>query len=81
MEQYVGEWKKMIDIEKEKMIPLSDLANRLDLSYNTVNRMVVNGVRAIASGEIVKLEVVKTSSGRKTSVEAYYRFIGKLNEC
>lgn len=70
----------MIDVKKEKLIPLSDLARSLGVSYNTVNRMVSTG-RKNLQGEMVKLECLNTQSGRRTTIEAYYRFIGKLNEC
>lgn len=70
----------MIDVTKEKLMPLSDLARQLDVSYNTVNRMILFG-RKNLQGEIVKMECLNTPSGRRTTIEAYYRFIGKLNEC
>lgn len=70
----------MIDARKEKLLTLKELARELDLSYNTVNRMATNGTTSVR-GNVVRLECVKTTSGKKTSIEAYYRFIGKINEC
>ena len=70
----------MIDVQKEKLLTFAQLAKELDVSYNTINRMVDKGTESVG-GSVVKLACVKTPSGRKTSLEAYYRFLGKINEC
>ena len=70
----------VIDARKEKLLTLKELARQLGLSYNTIDRMIKEGKRSVG-GEVVTLEAILTTSGRKTSLEAYYRFIGKINEC
>lgn len=70
----------MFDMTKEELIALRDITKVVDCSYNTIRRWSRDGVRSVG-GKIVKLETIKTPSGRKTSVEAYYRFLRTLNEC
>ncbi len=70
----------MVDIEKEQLVSLREITKISDCSYNTVLRWTSNGSRSVG-GKMVTLETVKTPSGKKTTVEAYYRFLRALNEC
>ena len=70
----------MVDLEKEQLITLQEVTKISDCSYSTVLRWVKDGATSIG-GRKVKLETVKTPSGKKTTTEAYYRFLRALNEC
>lgn len=70
----------MISIEKEQLITLQEVTKISDSSYSTVLRWTKSGAMSVG-GKRVKLETVKTPSGKKTTAEAYYRFLRALNEC
>lgn len=70
----------MIDVEKEEIVSLRELGKRIERSYNNVLNLVAEGRYSIGGKKIV-LETIKTPSGMKTSMEAYYRFLRSLNEC
>lgn len=70
----------MIDPQAEKLISLRELGREIERGYNNVLELVKEGRHSIG-GKVIKLEAIKTPSGYKTSREAYYRFVRKLNEC
>jgi hypothetical protein len=70
----------MIDPKTEQLISLRELGKEIERSYNNVLELVLHGRDSIG-GINVKLEAIKTPSGYKTSMDAYYRFVRKLNEC
>lgn len=70
----------MVDIENEQLVTLQEIAKLSDRSYSTVLRWVNDGAKSL-NGRRVKLETVKTPSGKKATTEAYYRFLRALNEC
>ncbi len=63
----------------EELISISELASRLGKAVNSVYSLMNRGRRNLV-GEIVRLQVIKTESGWKTSEEAYNRFIDQLNK-
>jgi hypothetical protein len=73
----------MIDLDKEAPILLADFGRLIKKHYNTVHRWWRRGLkveRDDGNSRVVKLETVRISNGRATSVEAYDRFLDKLNE-
>jgi hypothetical protein len=76
VEQVVG----MIDPRTEELVTLKELGQRLQRTYNNIYELVRVG-RESVGGKTVQLEVIKTPGGMRTSMEAYYRFLRKLNEC
>jgi hypothetical protein len=71
----------MIDLAKEQPLPLRIFARRLrdPLDYDTVHKWWRRGLLNRDTGKRVKLETVRLSTGRCTSMEAYWRFIERLN--
>jgi hypothetical protein len=70
----------MIDPKTEKLISLRQLGKEIERGYNNILELVKVGRQSVG-GKTVKLEAIKTPSGWMTSMEAYYRFVRKLNEC
>lgn len=72
----------MIDVRKETPILLSEFAKRMKRDYDTVRKWCNRGVIADPARPEkgrVKLEAIWLTDGRATTVEAYQRFIEKIN--
>lgn len=71
----------MIDPRIEKLILLRDFARHLPDSptYQTVWGWATRG-RLSLDGTLVKLETLKTATGRCTTLEAYWRFVVALSQ-
>lgn len=70
----------MIDMRRETLISLRELGKFIKRGESTVRRLANQGARGL-SGEIVRLDVIRTPSGMRTTTEAWYRFLAKLNKC
>lgn len=70
----------MIDIARERPIPLADLGKALHcrIPYTTVWHWWRVGVLNRETGERVTLETIQMPRGRSTTVEAYMRFVRNL---
>lgn len=62
----------MVDLAKEQLLTLQQLADRLPFSYGTLHKWSIRGHRG------VKLEVCKFPGKRLTSLEAVQRFVDQL---
>jgi hypothetical protein len=73
----------MIDLDKEAPILLADFGKLVKKHYNTVHRWWRRGLKVDPNdpdSPTVKIETVRISNGRATTVAAYDRFLAKLNE-
>jgi predicted transcriptional regulator len=65
-------------IFNEEQCSINELAGKLGCSVSKIHRLVTVGAPAI-DGRFVRLAIIRTEAGRKTSVEAYRRFQIELN--
>ena len=74
-------FRGVIFANREVRYPLARLAGKLPPNphYDTVLEWCKLGKRS-DSGKIVKMEAVRGTAGLESSVEAYHRFIERLNE-
>jgi len=75
-----------IDLRVEKPILLRVFGRHLQepRDYDTVRKWWKRGLladRGCPGGKRVKLETVRLTGGRHTTMEAYGRFIARLNGC
>jgi len=68
-----------IDPSKEDIFVLSESPKRLRKSSRMVRLYITQGVKNVMTGEIVKLESIRLPGGLGTSMEAWFRFIERLN--
>ena len=61
-------------------IPLRDLAQRLDKTYNTVHRWCRGGKFSLTNGHFIKLECWQTELGLVSTQAALVRFRQRLND-
>jgi hypothetical protein len=66
---------------REKLLPLSDLAKQLPNSpeYTTLWKWVVHGKKHPHSKKWVRMEAIYGTVGLVSSLDAYWRFIDCLN--
>ena len=62
----------------EKLLSIAELAKQIGKHDSSVRRLVHCGCSSL-SGAKIYLECIRTESGLRTSLEAYYRFIDDLN--
>lgn len=62
----------------EEQCSIGELASKLGCSVSKIHRLVTTGASAI-DGRTVRLAIIRTEAGRKTSVDAYRRFQIELN--
>lgn len=70
----------MINPRTEKLLSIREVAKEIGYSTNAVYRLIKEGVMGV-DGKVHTLETFLTPQGMKTTVEAYYRFLERLNEC
>lgn len=72
-----------VDPREESVIPLAELTGivQSDVGYNTVLNWIKRGRINHFTKERIHLEAVRMPYGWGTSVEAYWRFVEKLNSC
>lgn len=70
----------MIDPRSEKLLSIRQLGREIGFGYNAVYRLIKEGVMGV-DGKIHKLDTITTPQGMKTTLESYYRFLERLNEC
>jgi len=63
----------------EELMSLHEMAKHLGKSYQLVLSLTKHG-RTGLNGDRIKLEFVLTESGKKTSLQAYRRFLERLND-
>lgn len=73
---------EMIDRTKEETFPLRRLPKKVGISreYGTIYTWTTKGLHNSHTDTTVKLETVRGPAGMETSVEAYFRFLAKLDE-
>jgi hypothetical protein len=69
----------LIDLSTACREPVFKNKNGNPIHVSQLHRWVTTGARAV-NGDRVRLEVVKTPAGRKTSREAIARFIHRLSD-
>lgn len=65
--------------KEEKLISLRELGKKINRHYNTVLKLTKTGYYSLG-GRLVHLEVIRTPSGMRTTVEAWYRFLKAINQ-
>ena len=65
-------------IFNEEQCSINELAGKLGCSVSKIHRLATVGASAI-DGRVVRLAIIRTETGRKTSVGAYRRFQIELN--
>lgn len=70
----------MINPRNEKLLSIRQLGREIGYGYNAVYRLAKEGVMGV-DGKIHRLDIIVTPQGMKTTLESYYRFLEKLNEC
>lgn len=68
-----------IDQTKEDVFQLSDGPKKVSKSYWTLRSFILHGKQRSSDGKIIYLERIELTGGLATSVEAYNRFISRLN--
>lgn len=71
----------MIDLRREKPIPLLQLKRvaGVNRSKTTLFRWARSGAVSRVTGDRVRLETIYQGNARCTSIEAYWRFMFRLN--
>lgn len=71
----------MIDVHKEQLVKVADGAKKLPgvACYNTLRDWIKEGVTPKGGGERIRLEYVQIGRTWYTSIEAYDRFIERIN--
>lgn len=64
----------------ETVVPLKDSKRFLGVEGHTVTNCARDGRHNYATGEQIFLEMVRTPTGTCTTVEAWQRFMARLNE-
>lgn len=71
----------MIDVMTERLLTMrGGHALPIPVSHPTLTKYCTKGVRSRVNGRVILLERVQVNNAWHTSVEAYHRFLKRLNE-